>query len=155
MKKFLVLALIVVGFCAVVAAHAQVGPSATVIQYRSNLNPCQSVSIVKSTAVVNISATGTTALVAAVAGKKVYFCDLRATVVGTNPTFLFLTGTQTTNPCDTTPANLTGTFAPATGTFISLGIPGGVATGIASGALCVTVGGTTPSIQGVLSYVQQ
>lgn len=153
MKKFLVLALAAIGFCAV-AAHAQTGPNQTVIEYKSNLNPCQSVSFPKSTAVVNISATGTTALVAAVTGKKIYFCDFRATVTGTTPTLLFLTGTQTTNPCDTSAANLTGTFAPTTGSLLSLGMPGGIGTTITSGALCATAGGTTPSVQGVISYVQ-
>jgi hypothetical protein len=154
MKKFLVLALAAISFCAV-AAHAQTGPNQTVIQYKSNLNPCQSVSFPKSTAVISISATGTTAIIAAVTGKKIYLCDFKATITGTTPTLLFLTGTQTTTACDTAAANLSGTFAPTSGSLLSLGMPGGIATTITSGQLCATAGGTTPSVQGVLSYVQQ
>lgn len=117
-------------------------------------DPCQNPDLMKSSAAINISSATTTAVVALAAGKTTHVCEFSATAAGTNPTILFLTGTETTTPCDTGAANLSGTFAPTAGTAVRLGGSGTVMKSAAAGQLCITSGGT-PSIQGVLTYVQQ
>lgn len=138
-----------------VAMAQSTGPQLTVIQYNSNINPCQSASVVKSSAVVNIGSATTAVLVPAVTGKTTYLCGFTASVVGTTPTLLFKTGTQASAACDTSTASISGTFAPTSGSMVTLNGPGTIMQTIASGQLCATAGGTTPSIQGVLTYVQQ
>lgn len=138
-----------------IAANAQAGPSASVVIFNSAASPCQSGSIAKISLPVNIVAAGTTALVPAVAGKTIYVCGFSATVNGTTPTLLFKSGTQTTTPCDTGAASLTGTFAPTTGSLLTLLHTATIFQSGVSGQLCATTGGTTPSIQGFILYVQQ
>ena len=169
-KKLLgsVLAVMVaIVFCAIFAlmpnhmiqsnVYAQAGPTGSFVLFPSGSDPCQNPSIAKSFKVVNISTATTTELVAAVAGKAVYLCGLKATVAGTSPTILFVTGTKVSTACDTGAANQSGTYAITTGTLVELGLGGGVSllTGASGGELCLTSGGTTPSIQGNLAYVQQ
>jgi hypothetical protein len=115
---------------------------------------CANPNVVKSSVAVNISgAAGTTELVAPSGTKSVYACYFTATVVGTTPTVLFEYGTSTA--CTGTTA-LTGTMAIPTTTTVTLSAGGNtVITAPASQGLCLVAGGTTPSIQGVLSYVQQ
>lgn len=116
---------------------------------------CQNSNITKTTAVVNISSATTTALVPAVAGKTTYLCTFNASVVGTTPTLLFLTGTQTTTACDTAPVNLSGTIAIVSTTFVDIDNVASSFISATGGQLCVTTGGTAPSVQGVIIYVQQ
>ena len=116
-------------------------------------DPCANPQVAKSSAVVNISgAAGTTQLVAVSGTKATYVCNFQATVVGTTPTILFEYGTSTT--CVGTTA-LTGTMAIVTTSTVNMGYGGTIITAPASNGLCLVAGGTTPSIQGVLTYVQQ
>jgi hypothetical protein len=151
MKKFLVLALAAISFCAV-AAHAQVGPTTTVVPFNGQNNPCANPSIVKSHLLVNLTA-GTAQLVAPVTGKKIHVCSLVATFAGTTPALTFLYGTQTTTACDTGAANLSGTFLPTSGTFVNMTAAeqGAIVLTPASQQLCALTAG---SVQGVLLYVQ-
>jgi hypothetical protein len=137
-------------------AQAQAGPGVTVAIYTVGSDYCQNPSIAKTSVAVNISSATTTELVAASAGKKVYLCKFNASVAGTAPTIIFKTGTKVSTACDTTPTSLTGTYAITTGTVLDLsGAPGVTMQSIVSGELCLTSGGTGPSIQGVAVYVQR
>lgn len=136
-------------------SFAQVGPTGVIIQYNSG-DPCQNPNVVKSFAAINISTATTTELVAAVAGKTVYLCSLTATVVGTSPTLQFKTGTKVSTACDTGAANQSGTYAIVSTSLITLAADSTTfLTGALSGELCLTSGGTAPSIQGNLTYIQQ
>ena len=117
-------------------------------------DPCLNPSLLKSSAIVNISgAAGTTELVAPSGSKAVYLCYFHASFVGTAPTYYLEYGISTA--CTGTTA-LTGTMAVPTTTFDTLGHGNGsVVATPASQGLCLVAGGTTPSIQGVITYVQQ
>lgn len=137
------------------AAAATVITSGTIsLSNAAGTDPCANPSVAKSSAVVNISgAAGTTQLVAVSGTTSVYACGFQATVVGTTPTVLFEYGTST--DCTGTHA-LTGTMAIVTTSTVNLGFGGStVFKAPASQGLCLVAGGTTPSIQGVLTYVQQ
>ena len=114
-------------------------------------DPCQSKSVTKSSVVLNVT---TSAQVIAASGSTIiYVCGFTMTVGGTAPTYQFQYGTGSV--CATGLTNLTGKFAPTVGSFNSYN-PGMTAfPTTASQALCVATGGTTPSVQGVLTYVQQ
>lgn len=139
-------------------AHAAgVGPSLTALIYNSG-DPCLNPNVAKSFAAVNISgAAATNELVAAVAGKTVYMCSLQASVVGTSPTIQFETGTKVSTACDTGAVVKSGTFAIVTTSLAKFSGDGGTTnlTGASGGELCLVAGGTTPSIQGTLVFVQQ
>lgn len=136
-------------------AAAQVGPTQTVLIYPTG-SLCANPNVAKSFKVVAISSATTTELVAAVAGKTVHLCSFIASVVGTNPTLLFITGTKVSTACDTAPANQSGTYAITTGALVKLDNPfSSLLTGAASGELCLTTGGTITGVQGNLTYVQQ
>ena len=156
--KNLALGIVVVLLALTIAipASAQTGPGITVAVYNGGSDYCQNPSIAKTSIAVNIGSATTTELVAAAAGKKVYVCKFSTSVVGTAPTLLFKTGTKVTNPCDTGTASLSGTYAITTGTMFELSANAGVPlVSTAAGEMCVTSGGTGPSIQGVMVYVQR
>lgn len=134
---------------------AMSGTSAPAVAFQNVSDPCTSAAIPKTSVLLNQATATTAVIVAASAGKSVYACSFSATAAGTNPTFTFTSGTQVTNPCDTTAALLTGAFTPsATVGVVSYG-PGNVAfKTAASFQLCLTTAATT-SVQGVLTYVQQ
>lgn len=116
---------------------------------------CQSPSVVKRSAVINVGAATTTFIVDAVASQSVKVCGYQLVLAGTTPTFVFKTGTKVTNDCDTTPTSLTGVMAPVTGVQLSSGgFDVTVMSGITSGQVCGTTVGTGSSAQGVLVYVQ-
>lgn len=118
-------------------------------------DPCQVASIPKSAAAVNIGSATTTNVIAKAAGKVTYVCSFVASAAGTNPTVLFKYGTLTSTACDTGAVSLTGTFAPTAGTVLALGQGDGTVFQSATNTdICVTTGGT-PSVQGVINYVQQ
>ena len=116
---------------------------------------CQNTNIAKSSVPVNITTATTTAVIAAIALKKIYVCSVNAYITGTTPTVLFLTGTQTTTACDTGAINLTGTFPFTTGTLIAWENANIEFTSLVGGQMCITTGGTSPSVQGFITYVQQ
>ncbi len=115
---------------------------------------CQNPTIAKVSASIVISTATTTQLVALSASKIIYVCSLNFTTGGTTPTYQFKYGTQTTTPCDTGAANISGAFAPVSGsTFIAMG-SGVLMQTTASQQLCVTTGGTTPAANGFITFVQ-
>jgi hypothetical protein len=107
-----------------------------------------------SSVAVNISTATTTQLVAGVAGTNVYVCGVQGTVVGTNPTVQFTGGASN---CTVSIQTFTGTFAAVTGTLLIVGSGGYIVfqTTITGTGVCIVSGGTTPSIQGILTYVQR
>lgn len=148
--KFMVLVFSVfaVLFALAIAAHAA---SLPFIQGDVCNNPV----VVKNSVAINVGSATTAELVPAVAGQRVIVCNFVATATGTTPTLQFKTGTKVTNPCDTSPVNLSGVFAPTSGSLIFTGWGGDVFISSLGGEICLTAGGTTPSIQGILTYIQQ
>lgn len=118
------------------------------------LNPCQNSNFVISSVAVNIASATTTQLVAPLTGAKITVCGFAVSLTGTTPTMQLEYGTGGT--CGTGTVVLTGAYAPLTGSVISYGIGGSsLKSSAASAGLCLISGGTAPSIQGVLTYVQQ
>mgnify|MGYP001596582613 CR=1 FL=1 len=113
-------------------------------------DPCKS-SVAKSSVVVNVT---TDAQLIALSGSTViYVCGFSVSIAGTSPTMRLISGTGTV--CATGLAGRTGAYAPLTGSMITAGY-GTTALQTAAGeALCMDTEGTTPSVQGVLTYVQQ
>ena len=126
-----------------------------IVVWPTTSDPCQNPNIAKSSAVINAAAASTTVIVDTSASATIYVCSFNASLAGTTPTVVFKTGTQVSAGCDTTPANVTGTYAPTTGTVLHLTGPGTIMKSIAGGQICATTVGTGSSFQGVLSYVQQ
>lgn len=134
---------------------AQVGPSGSFVLFPSGSDPCSNPSIPKSQVKVAISTATTTELVAAAAGKSVYGCAFQASDVGTSPTLVFEYGTKVSTACDTGATALTGTIVVATGTILAIHPSATFVQTIAANELCLVSGGTTPSVQGYFTYVQQ
>ena len=118
----------------------------------ANNDPCQTSGTAKSSVVVAVTADAQ--LIAASGSTIIYVCGFSVSIAGTTPTMRFIYGTGTV--CATGLTALTGTYAPLTGSMI-LGGNGGatVFATTASQALCVDTEGTSPSVQGILTYVQQ
>lgn len=135
------------------SAHAQTTYTAGSV---NSADPCQTDVGTKGSAIVNIGATTTTQIVAAVSGQKVYVCGFVATLAGTTPTVIFKYGTKASTDCDTGATAMSGTFAPTTGSIVFAGW-GGTVLGPTpvSQQLCATTAGTNSSFQGILTYVQQ
>jgi hypothetical protein len=115
-------------------------------------DPCGNPNIVKS--VIAVTATGQQ--VALVAGQNIYVCGFAASMGGTGPTAQFQIGTGAN--CGTGTASTSGALAPApNGTMLVLGYGGTYISKTASAgqAWCVTLAGTSPTIAGTMSYVQQ
>lgn len=122
-------------------------------------DPCQSTAVPKLSTPINISATaGTTSLVApgVSANSQIFVCGLSVTISGTTtPSFQLIAGTGAT--CGGSPVNLTGAWlggATSAPTPILTGVITLVTTPAAD-RLCAVAGGTAPTIQGVLTYLQQ
>jgi len=113
--------------------------------------PKSSVAVAISTATTTLLVTGGTPYTSS----QVYVCGFNGTIAGTSPTLKLEYGTTTTNPCDTGTTALSGTLAPTTGSTLAIGYGGTILTVPAGNNFCVVTGGTTPSLQGVLTYVQQ
>lgn len=114
-------------------------------------DPCLDPNLVKTSAALNVTATAQ--VVPLSSGLLIYVCGWSATAGGTTPTLQWEYGTGST--CGTGTTVLTGTYLPTVGAWMSTGGAGTVVKAPASNALCMVVSGTTPSIQGVVSYVQQ
>jgi hypothetical protein len=116
-----------------------------------NTDPCQDPRQAKSNVAIN--ATASVQLIALQSGQSIYICGFSFTSTGTSPTTRFVYGTGSI--CGTGQTNLSGTFAPTAGTQLVGGWGGTVAQTASANALCVIVAGTSPSIQGMLTYVQK
>ena len=115
-------------------------------------DPCQTSGRTKSAVVVAV--TDDAQLVALSGSTIIYVCGFSVTVTGTTPTFRLISGTGTV--CATGLTGRTGAYAPLPGTYMQGG--GGSATLLATAAgeaLCIDVEGTSPSVQGVLTYIRQ
>jgi hypothetical protein len=114
-------------------------------------DPCQSSAVAKQSVTVNISAAGTTQFVGISGTLSIYVCGFYASAAGTSPSLQFEYGGGTT--C-TSPTALTGVILAST--TVPLELASGLTNFKApSGTgLCGVAGGTTPNLQGVLTYVQ-
>ncbi len=115
---------------------------------------------IKKSVPITIATATTTQLVAGSGILAIYVCGFSVTETGTAATFQFEDGTGGT--CGASTTVLTGVYAPLVGTpfvqpvggtFIFAPLPS--VGGTTSLGLCVVTGGTTPSLQGALTYVQQ
>ena len=137
-----------------VATSTGVGASGTGTQrvVAASTDPCQSSGVSKTSLVVNV--TTSAQVIGAVGGQIAYVCGFSLSIAGTTPTMQFQYGTGSV--CATGLANLTGVYAPLTGSMITFG--SGSATVLlppVSQAVCIATTGTSPSVQGVLTYIQQ
>lgn len=146
--------------------QAAIDPSLVVAASIANVagasDPCQDLSAIKSSAVINVSSTTAVELVAAVAGKTAYVCGGSLTIQGsitTVGTVQFETGTKVTNPCDTATSVRTGAYAGNINASVPtvIEIPAGLTqfASVSAGEICAVSTGTTISVQGYISYVQQ
>ena len=118
----------------------------------ANNDPCQSSGNAKSSVVVNVTADAQ--LIALSGSTIIYVCGFSVSLTGTTPTMRLVSGTGTV--CATGLTGRTGAYAPLTGSMLTTGgIAGTVLATAAGEALCMDVEGTSPSAQGVLTYVQQ
>lgn len=100
-----------------------------------------------------VSSTATTQIAGLSAGLKIYVCGWSMSVSGTSPTFQFSYGTGTN--CGTGNTVLTGAELMTSGAVnTSLPFEGTQLVVPAGNALCLTLGGTTPSALGYLVYRQ-
>ena len=123
-------------------------------------DPCQAATAVKSSAPINVSAAGTTQIVAPLAGHSVYVCGFNFTLSGTtSPTLQFITGAGAT--CGTGTITQTGAMlgnnstTNASATIDSGGGGYTVFKSTAGQGLCPVAAGTAPSAQGLLTFIQQ
>ena len=118
----------------------------------SAIDPCGSSGVVKLSAVINLAATGK--VITGTSGKSTFICGFHVTVTGTAPTLQWQNGTGSN--CATGNGNLTGVYAPTAGSQLAYANSSSVfSTNTSSVDVCGIVGGTTPSVQGVISYVVQ
>jgi hypothetical protein len=130
------------------------------------VDPCQSATVAKQSAQVNITTATTTSLVPVSGTKAVYSCGLKIDSLATIAanTIKLVYGTQTTNPCDTGQVALTPVYnlglqaAGALPADLTIG-NGGVSfvkpTPAGQGVCLVTTVGTGPSINALYTYVQK
>jgi len=105
---------------------------------------------------VNISTATTTSIIAVSGSTTPYICGFSIYVVsGTLPSFQFEYGTGAS--C-TSPTVLTGTYGGIAGAIgehiVAGGAFGYIFKGAASSGICILSGGTTPNLQGFVSYTQ-
>jgi hypothetical protein len=145
MKRVLFATLLAATFAAYVTAV--VGRSQTQVP-----DPCQSADTAKLSVALNLSSTGGEVL--PISGTtRIKVCGFAASVAGTTPSLKFRYGTGSV--CGTGTTELTGVILPTAGAMVSY-TTGGTAFATPNGqALCVLLAGTTPSVQGVLTYVRQ
>lgn len=134
-------------------------PSNTQVVSTQTNDPCTANT--KSSAAINVTSATTTSLVAVSGSTTVYVCGFSMTVapsITSADTALFEYGT---GAACTSPVALTGTYG--NGNVALTGVVpvtygSGIATifkSAASNGVCILTAGTTVSVQGVLTYVQQ
>ena len=117
----------------------------------STVDPCQSSGTAKSS--VAVSATADTELVAISGSTVVYVCGFSLNAAaGTAPSFRLTYGTGAV--CATGTVGLTGVYLQSLNGTASYGGGATIGKTIAGQALCIDVGGTTPDIRGIVTYVQ-
>jgi hypothetical protein len=116
---------------------------------------CDDMGTVPQSMPLNITTATTTKIVSALAGHPTFVCSISGTVTGTSPTFKLEYGTQTSTPCDTGTTALSGTIAPTAGTPFNLGYGRDLVIAPPGQQLCIVTGGTSPSLQGIISFEQR
>ena len=115
-------------------------------------DPCQTSGQAKSSIVVNVTADAQ--LIAISGSTVIYVCSFSVSIAGTTPTMRLISGTGAV--CATGFTGRTGAYAPLTGSMITAGSGSATIIATAAGeALCMDTEGTSPSVQGLLSYVQK
>lgn len=114
-------------------------------------DPCQTSGRAKSSTAVGVTASAE--IIAAVGGLSIYVCGYNVSLTGTTPTMQFQYGTGAV--CATGGILRSGPFAPLTGSMLTYGPGSTLFSTPVSQALCIMTTGTTPSVQGVLTYVHQ
>lgn len=117
------------------------------------IDPCQSPAIAKSSASIAIASATTTQIVALSGSTIIYVCGYNFSITGTLPTYQFEYGTGSN--CGTGTTVLSGAFLPIVGTLAQYSPTFSAFKSAAGNALCIVTTGTLPSLQGVLTYVQQ
>lgn len=132
----------------------------TVANWPAILDPCQSMSIAKSSVPIDVTSAATTQLVAPSASTVVYVCGYQLTMAATiaADSAKFTSGTGAT--CGGSSIDETGTISSGIltsgATSVSAGWDATVfASAAGSGVCLVSTVGTGPRIAGVLSYIQQ
>lgn len=120
----------------------------------ATVDPCLSSAIAKSSTAISVTTATTTALVSAVTNKQVDVCSFSMGISGTTPGAAFEYGTKVSTDCDTGTTALTGLYTGATGTDVTDGFGGTIFRAPPSNELCLVTTGT-PSVKGVVTYVQQ
>lgn len=118
------------------------------------VDPCASASIDKSSFSVAISTATTTAIQAGAAGKRVYVCAFTIIYTsGTTPTIQFEVGTGGT--CGTGTTAKTGVMAiqATAGTGLIVGAGHTLFSGTAAQDMCILSAGTTPTVNGWVTFV--
>jgi hypothetical protein len=123
-------------------------------------DPCQGATAPKKSVAIAQAAAGTQQLVAGLAGHAIFVCGYNFTVDGsTSATALLEFGTNANCAAGTTSLSgaWKGNASTASSSPVHVIAGGGYAvTSTPSGDfLCIVAGGTTPSLQGILTYVQQ
>ncbi len=119
-------------------------------------DPCLATGSVKQSAAISVAAAGTTQLVAVSATQVIYVCGFVVTTTGvttvTTAQFEYGTGAACTGP-----TVLTGTFAQSlvTSAIVVVATTATQFSVPVGNGLCIVVAGTTPSVQGYLTYVQR
>jgi hypothetical protein len=123
-------------------------------------DPCQGATAPKSSVAISQAAAGTQQLVAGTINHKIYVCGYNFTITGsTTATALLEFGTNASCAAGTTA--LSGAWAgnaiTASSDPVHILAGGGysVATVPTGDFLCLVAGGTTPSVQGILTFIQQ
>jgi hypothetical protein len=128
--------------------------AAALLPAAAHAGACDDPGALHRSAVVNIGSASTAAIVGAVSGARVHVCGFTVTAAGTAPTVEFESGMQASTACDTGAAALSGAFAPTAGTTLTGGYGDDLMQTPPGSQLCIVAGGT-PSIQGVVSFVQK
>lgn len=113
---------------------------------------CNDPGATQMAAVVNVGAATTTQIVGAPAqaGLRVHLCQITASLAGTTPTFKLVYGTGTN--CATGQGDLTGAFAPTSGSLVTMGYGDDMIVAPAGNAICGTTTGTGSSLQGFATF---
>jgi hypothetical protein len=135
-------------------AQPQINPAAVLVP-----NPCLTQSVAPQSAVISVAAAGTSALVPVSGTTSVYVCGFSFTlpsIMTTAATAAIEYGSGTA--CATSPTAMTGTYGGGgivSGNNITVNQSTPLAKTPSGNGVCLVAAGTTVSVQGVLSYVQQ
>jgi hypothetical protein len=113
---------------------------------------CQSPNPAKSSKRIHLSGTGEALLVDAVTNQSIQACAFSIDLGGSTPTAEFDYGTQASTACDTGATALTGAMSAA---HAAMAGPLDYFAAPAAKQLCLNLGGTNPTAEGWVTYVQK